>query len=330
MLKGVFPMNVPRRALVGGLAAATVARGAQSQPAYPSHPIRVIIPFAAGGGTDILIRLLEPHVSRALGQPLVIESRPGAGGIVGTDMLVRAEADGYTLLALDSTFCINPGLFPSLPYDPARDFAPVSILANAPVVLLAHPSVPARTVQELVALARAQPGRLTYASGGNGAPTHLAGEMLKAEASIQITHLPYRGTGPAMNDLIAGHVPLAVNGLSASRPHILAGRVRPLAVTGNARAEAFPEVPTFAESGLPGVDLYTHWGVLARAGTPDAIIAKASDAFNQAVLRPDLKARLSDLGYVPAGGGPLRYADTIQRETARYTQVIRAAGIRPD
>ncbi|MCC7283614.1 MAG: tripartite tricarboxylate transporter substrate binding protein, partial [Acetobacteraceae bacterium] len=259
-------MVTSRRRVLVAMAATAAAGDAGAQPGFPSRAVRVVVPFGAGGGTDNLIRLLEPHVARSLGQPLVIENRPGAGGIVGTEMVARSEPDGYTLVALDSTFCINPGLFPSLPYDSARDLAPVTILARAPVVLLAHPSLPVRTLPELIALARAKPGELAYASGGNGAPTHLAGEMLKAEANIQITHIPYRGTGPAMNDIVAGHVPLGVNGLSASRPHILDGRVRALAVTGDRRAAAFPDVPTFAELGLPGVDMYTHWGVLTRAG----------------------------------------------------------------
>lgn len=323
-------MNRMRRRVLLGLAGTAALAPARAQPSYPARSVRVIIPFGAGGGTDNLVRLLEPHVSRALGQPLVIENRAGAGGIVGTEMVARAEPDGYTVLALDSTFVINPGLFPSLPYDSARDFAAVTILANAPVVLLAHPSLPARTLAELVALAKAKPGELSYASGGNGAPTHLAGEMLNTEAGIRISHIPYRGTGPAMNDIIAGHVPLGVNGLSASRPHILEGRVRALAVTGDRRAAAFPDVPTFAEIGYPGVEMYTHWGVLVRAGTPQPVIAKLADAFNEAVLRPDLRTRLTDLGYVPAAGGPVRYAETIMRETAKYTAVIRAANIRPD
>lgn len=323
-------MKPSRRSLLAGFAGTALACTARAQPAYPTRPIRVIIPFGAGGGTDNLIRLLEPHVTRTLGQPLVIETRPGAGGIVGTELVARSEPDGYTLLAMDTTFVINPGLFPSLPYDPARDFAAVTILANAPVVLIVHPSVPARTLQELLALARAKPGSLSYASGGLGSPVHLVGEMLKAEAGVQINHIPYRGTGPAMNDIIAGHVDMGMNGLSASRPHILEGRVRPLAVTGDRRAEAFPDVPTFAELGLPGVELYTHWGILVRAGTPEPIISKLADAFNQAVLRPDLKDRLTELGYVPSGAGPAVYAETIRRETAKFTAVMRAANIRPD
>lgn len=323
-------MVTSRRRVLVAMAATAGAGDAGAQPGFPSRAVRVVVPFGAGGGTDNLIRLLEPHVARSLGQPLVIENRPGAGGIVGTEMVARSEPDGYTLVALDSTFCINPGLFPSLPYDSARDLAPVTILARAPVVLLAHPSLPVRTLPELIALARAKPGELAYASGGNGAPTHLAGEMLKAEANIQITHIPYRGTGPAMNDIVAGHVPLGVNGLSASRPHILDGRVRALAVTGDRRAAAFPDVPTFAELGLPGVDMYTHWGVLTRAGAPAAAIRKLADAFDEAVRRPDLAGRLADLGYVPVGGGPALYGETIARETAKFTAVIRAANIKPD
>ena len=313
----------PRRALLAaGLAAPALAQS--------GRPIRVIIPFGAGGGTDNLIRILDPHVARTLGQPLVIENRPGGASIIGTEMVARTEPDGQTLLAMDSTLCINTGLFPTLPYDPARDFAPIALLAQAPIVLLLHPSVPAADLPALIALARARPGTLAYASGGNGAPTHLGGEMFRIAAGIQLTHLPYRGTGPAMNDIIAGHVPLGFNGLSAARPHILSGAVRALAVTGEARADAFPNIPTFIESGLPGVDMYTHWGVLTRAGTPGQVLQALADAFSAAVLRPDLRARLNDLGYVPAGGSPSAYAAIIARDTARFTEIIRASAIRPD
>ena len=313
----------PRRALLAaGLAAPALAQS--------GRPIRVIIPFGAGGGTDNLIRILDPHVARALGQPLVIENRPGGASIVGTEMVARAEPDGQTLLAMDSTLCINTGLFPTLPYDAARDFAPIGLLAQAPIVLLAHPSVPAADLPALIALARARPGTLAYASGGNGAPTHLGGEMFRIAAGIQLTHLPYRGTGPAMNDIIAGHVPLGFNGLSAARPHIISGAVRALAVTGEARAEAFPNIPTFVESGVHGVDMYTHWGVLTRAGTPAPGLRALADAFSAAVLREDLRARLNELGYVPVGGSPAAYAATIARDTARFTEINCASAIRPD
>lgn len=322
--------SIPRRSTLALSALLAPIATARAQPAFPTRPIRLVIPFAPGGGTDNLVRTIEPLVSRSLGQPLIIENRPGAGSTVGSEIVARAEPDGYTLLALDSTFTINPALMPRLPYDSARDFAPVSLLANAPIVLVVHPGVQARTMAELVALARAQPGRLSYASGGNGAPTHLAGEMLKTAANIDLTHLPYRGSGPAMNDVIAGHVPMTFNGLSASGPQIREGRVRPLAVTGPTRAAAFPDIPTFAESGLGDVDVYTHWGVLTRAGTPTAAIARLSAAFAQAVRAPELAERLNGMGYVPASGTPEAYAETIARETERFGRIIRAANIRPD
>ncbi len=327
--------QIHRRSIAAALAAlgATAGvgmRGAMAQQGYPAHPIRFVIPFGPGGGTDNLIRTIEPHVSRALGQPLVIENRPGGGSVIGTEMVARAEPDGYTLLAVDTTISINPGLFPRLPYDTARDLAPVCLLARAPIVLVVHPSVPARSMAELVALAKARPGTLAYASGGNGAPTHLAGEMLRFAAGIDIIHLPYRGSGPAMNDVIAGHVPMTFNGLSASGPHIESGRVRALAVTGDTRAPAFPDVPTFREVGLADVDVFTNWGVLTRAGTPAPIIERLAAVFGEAVRRPDLAPRLNQMGYIPHGGGPAEYGELIARETEKFTRVIRAAGIKPD
>jgi tripartite-type tricarboxylate transporter receptor subunit TctC len=323
-------LDMPRRTLLAFIGLGAATRAAWAQEAFPGRPVRIVVPFGPGGGTDNLIRLLDPQVARRLGQPLVIENRAGAASVVGTEVIARAEPDGYSLLATDSTFTINPGLFPSLPYDSARGFAPICLLATAPVVLLAHPSLAARSVAELLAMARERPGALAYASGGNGSPTHLAGEMLKAEARLQLTHLPYRGTGPAMNDLVAGHVPLGFNGLSAARPFILDGRVQALAVTGTARSAAFPDVPTFAESGLPGVDIVTHWGVLTRAGAPQAAITRLGEAFGQAVRTAELQPRLRNLGYVPDGGGPAAYAEVIAAQTARFAEVIRAAGIRPD
>jgi tripartite-type tricarboxylate transporter receptor subunit TctC len=319
-----------RTLLPAGLTALAATQGVQAQQDFPNRQVRVVIPFGPGGGTDNLIRTIEPYVSRTLGQPLVIENRPGGASVIGTEMVARSDPDGYTLLAVDTSISINPGLFPRLPYDTARDFAPVCLLARAPIVLVVHAGFPARSVAELVAMAKAQPGGLSYASGGNGSPTHLAAEMLRFAAGIALTHLPYRGSGPAMNDVVAGHVPMTFNGLSASGPHIQDGRVRALAVTGEARAPAFPDVPTFREIGLADVDVFTNWGVLTRSGTPAPIIDRLAAAFGEAVRRADLAPRLNSMGFIPNGSGPAEYGALIARETDKFTRVIRAAGIRPD
>jgi tripartite-type tricarboxylate transporter receptor subunit TctC len=312
------------------LVASATPYAARAQQDYPNRQIRLVIPFGPGGGTDNLIRAIEPYVSRALGQPLVVENRPGGASVIGTEIVARSEPDGYTLLAVDTSISINPGLFPRLPYDTARDFAPVCLLARAPIVLVVHPGFPARSVAELVTLAKARPGQLSYASGGNGSPTHLAAAMLSFAADIALTHLPYRGSGPAMTDVVAGHVPMTFNGLSASGPHIQEGRARALAVTGDARAPAFPDVPTFREVGLPEVDVFTNWGVLTRAGTATPIIDRLAAAFGEAVRRADLAPRLNAMGFIPYGAGPAEYDALIKRETETFTRVIRAAGIRPD
>ncbi len=325
-------LELDRRTLPAAALAclAAASRPAAAQQGYPNRPIRLVIPFGPGGGTDNLIRTIEPHVSRTLGQPLVIENRPGGASVIGTEIVARSEPDGYTLMAVDTTISINPGLFGHLPYDTARDLAPVCLLARAPIVLVVYRDFPAHSMAELVATAKARPGTLAYASGGNGAPTHLAGEMLRFAAGIDITHLPYRGSGPAMNDVIAGHVPMTFNGLSASGPHIQSGRVRALAVTGDARSPAFPDVPTFREVGLGDVDVFTNWGVLTRAGTPAPIIGQLARAFGEAVRRPELAPRLNAMGFIPNGGGPAEYGALIARETEKFTRVIRAAGIKPD
>ncbi|WP_137127315.1 tripartite tricarboxylate transporter substrate binding protein [Roseomonas sp. HF4] len=298
--------------------------------AYPERPLRVVVPFGPGGGTDNLMRVIEPHVRAAFGQPLVIENRAGAGGTIGSDIVARAAPDGTTALLVDSSFAINPSLFPNLPYDPAKDFAPVSLLATGPVILLAHPALPVTTVQELVAMAKAQPGRLSYASGGNGASTHLAGELLKMVAGIDLVHVPYRGTGPATTDVVAGHVPLMFNGISAARPHVDAGRLRPLAVTGARRSGALPQVPTFAEAGLADVAASTFWGVLVPAGTPDAAVARMSDAFRAGVTHEAVQERLRSLGFESIGGPPAAYAENLRTETAKWARVVRQANIRLD
>jgi tripartite-type tricarboxylate transporter receptor subunit TctC len=216
---------------------------------YPTRPIRLVVPFGAGGGTDNLARIIEPYVGKALGQPLIIDNRPGAGSVIGMDAVVKSTPDGYTLVVTDSSIAVNPSLQKNMPFDTLRDLEPVSLLATAPVILVAHPKVSARALAEFVTLAKAQPGKFSYASGGNGSSTHLGGELLKLVAGIDVIHVPYKGTGPAMNDLIGGHVDVMFSGISSARPHLEAGALRALAVTGEKRNPAVPDVPTFAEAG---------------------------------------------------------------------------------
>src|SRR5437764_1182516 len=308
---------------------ALVCAGEAPAQSYPSRPIRMVVPFGAGGGTDNLARIVEPLVSKALGQPLVIENRPGSGSVIGMHAVAKANPDCYSLVMTDTSIAVNPSLKP-LPYDTMNDFVPVSLLATAPVILMSHPKVPAKTLQEFVALAKAQPGKFNYASGGNGASTHLGGELLKLVAGIDVVHVPYKGTGPAMNDLIGGHVDVMFSGISSARPHLDAGTLRALAVTGETRNAATPDVPTFAEAGLPGVTASTYWGVLAPRSTPKEIVDRLSAEFARAVRDPDVVKRIGELGYLPIGGGPSDYADNIKSEIAKWAPVIKAANIKAE
>ena len=296
---------------------------------YPTRPIRLVVPFGAGGGTDNLARIIEPHVSKALGQTLVIDNRPGGGSIIGMDAVAKAAPDGYTLVMTDTSIAVNPSL-KTLPYDTLKDFEPVSLLATAPVILVAHPKVAAKTLQEFVKLAKEQPGKLNYASGGNGASTHLGGELLKLVAGIDVVHVPYKGTGPAMNDLIGGHVDVMFSGISSARPHLDAGALRAFAVTGDARNAAVPDVPTFAETGLGGVTASTYWGVLAPKGTPKEIVDRVSAEFAKAMRDPDVVARIAQLGYLPIAGGPADYAENLRSEIKKWGEVVKRANIRAD
>ncbi len=321
-------MNLIRRRLL--LAGLTLPAIARAQGAFPQRPVRVIIPFGPGGGSDNLARTIEVSVGRALGQTLVIETRPGAASVIGTEMVARADPDGYTVLLTDTTFTVNPGLLPRLPYDSERDFAPLSLLATGATVLLVHPGLGVKTLPEFLALVRSKPGQLSYASGGNGSGPHLAGELFKMVAAVNLVHVPYRGTGPATNDVVAGHVPVMFNGVSASRPHIDGGRLIPLAVASKARNPALPDVPTFAEAGLAAVEISSIWGVLAPARTPEPIQARLSEAFAAGVRDPALAQRLQSLGYTPVGSTGSEFAAVLRAETTRWAEVIRTANIKPD
>ncbi|MGD9845049.1 MAG: Bug family tripartite tricarboxylate transporter substrate binding protein [Variibacter sp.] len=293
---------------------------------YPSRPVRLIVPFGAGGGTDNLMRIVEPVVSKALGQSLVIDNRPGGGSVIGMEVVAKADPNGYTIVATDSSLAINPSLHPSLPYDTLKDFEPVSLLATAPVILVAHPKLNVKTIAEFVALAKSKPGQLNYASGGNGASTHLGGELLKAAAGINLVHVPYKGTGPAMNDLIGGHVDVMFSGISSARPFMESKALVALAVTGDARNPAVPDVPTFKESGLT-VEASTYWAVLAPKGTPKPIIDRLSAEFATAMRDPAIIARIRELGYEAIGGGPADLAKNMHSEIEKWGNVIRKANI---
>ena len=297
---------------------------------YPSKPIRVIVPFAPGGGTDILTRIMVPKMNDLLKQQLVVDNRPGAGSQIGAELVAKAPPDGYTILMVDSAFMTNPSLYAKLPYDSQKDFAPVSLSATAPVILIVHPSVPVRTVKELVAFARAHPAALNFASGGPGSSTHLGVELLKYVAKIDLVHIPYKGTGPAVADVLGGQVTMMFAGISSVKQHVEAGRLRAVAVTGEKRSPAMPNVPTFAEAGMPQVDASSYWGALAPARTAPDIVNRLSTTMAQVLKMPDTHDKLVELGFVPIGGSPSEFAELLAKETAKWAKVIKAAGVKLD
>lgn len=323
-------MKIPR--FVPMLAAAALAAAATAAQAqgYPTKPIKIISGFQPGGPTDVGARIVGEWLTKVWGQQVVVENRPGAGSTIGTEIVAKSPPDGYTVLMVDTSYTVNPSLYRKLAYDSLKDLAPVIHAAAAPVLLVAHPSLPARTLKELVALARSRPGQLNYASGGNGASTHLGGELLKMEAGINMVHVPYKGTGPAIADVVAGQVTVMFAGISSAKQFVSAGRLRAIALTGAKRNAAMPEVPTFAEGGLPGVDAGTNWGALVPAGTPREVIARLNSELDRALQLPDVRARLVDLGYDVIGGPPERFGENARSEMTKWARVVKQAGIRLD
>jgi len=295
---------------------------------YPSRPVRVVIPYAPGGGTDNLVRVLAPTVSASLGQQLIIENRPGGGSIIGMEVVVNSEPNGYTLLATDSAILINPGLFKAkMPFDTVKRLTGVTMMAHAPVPLIAHPSLPAKTFPELVALAKAKPGSLNYASGGLGSATHLAGELIKQAANIDIVHIPYKGTGAAVADVLSGKVQLWFAGVSTSVQYVKSGRLRALAITGKQRHPAMPDVPTFQENGLPDIDADVYWGLYAPVGVPAEILNTIHQHFARALHSAALAERLESLGFMPIANTPQQHTQQMRSLIARWTEVIDKAKI---
>ena len=323
-----------RRTLLAALAAslaAALAPVAFAQPAYPTKPIRIVVPFPPGGTTDILARAAAQKMTEAWKEQAVVDNRPGAGGNIGAELVAKAPADGYTLLmGTVGTHAINASLYAKMPYDHVKDFAPVILVAAVPNVLVVHPSVPATTVAELIAYAKANPGKLNFASSGSGTSIHLAGELFKVMAGVQMTHVPYKGSAPAIADLLGGQVQLMFDNLPSALPQIRAGKLRALAVTSSQRAAALPDVPTIAESGLPGYEASSWFGLLAPAGTPADIVAKINGEVARWLASPEAKEKLLAQGANAAGGTPEDFARHIATETAKWQKVVRESGAKVD
>lgn len=314
-----------------GLAAAALALAAAPRrgvaQTWPSRPIRVILPVPPGGGTDIIGRIVAPHLQERLGQPVVMENRPGGGMTIGTNMVAKAEPDGYTMLLIDTAIAVNPFLYKNLPYDTARDLQPVSLVATAPVILVTAPNFPPNTVAELIAYAKANPGVVNFASGGNGTSTHLSGELLRHVGGIDIVHVPYQGTGPGVAALLGGQTQMMFAGISSTRQHVEAGRLKAIAVTGDRRSASMPTVPTFAEAGLPEMDAETMWGFWLPAGAPPAIGERFAREVAAVLAIPEVRERVESLGFVPRGSTPAEYGARFQAELAKWGPIIRQAGI---
>ena len=298
---------------------------------YPKGPIRIIVPYPPGGSPDIFARTIGAKLAEAWKQPVIVENRAGGGGTIGAGIAAKAPPDGYTLLMGHiGTLAVNATLFPKLPYDPIQSFAPVSLVAVVPNVLVVNPSQPFRTVGELIAYARANPGKLLYASGGNGGAAHIAMEYFKQQAGVDLVHVPYRGTAQAVTDLIGGQVALTMTGAPPLMPHLQAGRLRALAVSSRQRVEALPEVPTIAESGVRGFDATQWYGLVAPAGTSRAIIDKLNREVRATVNSPEMRERLRSEGAIASTTTPEEFGAFIRAEIARWGAVVTSAGIRPD
>ena len=328
---GGIPHRTPLdlRAFLLPLAAALLLPATAPAAEFPVKPIRWIVPFAPGGSADALARTVQPAFAEAFGQQLLIDNRAGASSIIGSEMMVKAPPDGYTLLLITTTHTINPSLM-KLPFDPVKDFAPVSLILSQPNILVVHPSVPVKSVKELVALARAKPGSLGYASGGTGSSPHLSGELFKLVAGIDLVHIPYKSSGPGVNDLLGGHVPMMFVGPLAVDGFVKTGRLRALAVADVRRNAVVPNVPTMKEAGFGGVETGTWFGITAPPATPRAIIATANAAMVKALASRDLKAKLDAIGVDIVASTPEAFGAHISAEIAKWAVVVRKANVKMD
>jgi tripartite-type tricarboxylate transporter receptor subunit TctC len=309
-------------------ALAAPAGGALAQAAYPVKAVRLIVPFAPGGSNDIMARLMGQRYSEFWGQPVVIDNRPGASGIVGTEIVAKAAPDGYTVLMMSLTLAVNPSLHRKLPYDTAKDLVPVTLVASAPLLLVVHPSLPVKTVKELLAYGKANPGRLNFGSGGTGATPHLAGEMLKTMGALQMTHVPYKGGGPALADLMAGQIQLMLENVPSTLPLVKQGKLRALAVTSRTRSSLLPDVPTLDEAGLKGYEIVGWNGLFVPSGTPKAVVTTLYAATTRTLAMPETRERLAIMGAEGIGSTPEQFGAFVREEIVKWARVVKDAGLK--
>jgi tripartite-type tricarboxylate transporter receptor subunit TctC len=313
-------------ALAAALASPLVVHAQSSRIEYPVRPVRVVVGFPAGGPSDILARLVAQKLGEATGQQFIVDNRGGASGMIGAELVAKAPPDGYTLLVVPATHAVNPSLYRKLPFDTTRDFAPVSLVAEGPFILVVHPSLPAKSVQELIALARRRPGELNYASAGVGGLPHLAGELFKSTAGIRMNHIPYKGAAPATIDLVAGHVTIMFNNMLSAVPHVKGGRLRALGVTTMKRSSAVPDVPTIAEAGVKGYEVSGWYGVLGPAGLSAEVLDRLNGAVNRGMRQPEVVKRLAGEGVDAVGSTPEDFGARIRREMTNWSAVVKASG----
>ena len=327
-----------RRSMLARLATITLglALGQAMAPtialaAYPDRPVTLVVPFPAGGSTDLVARIVAEHMTKSLGQQVVVENKGGAGGNLGAASVAKADPDGYTILmGTIATHALNPAIYRKMPYDAVKDFAPISLLVTVPNVLVVNPQLPVKNVQELLDLLKAKPGEYSYASSGNGTPLHLSGELFKSMAGVDMVHIPYKGAGPALTDLLGNHVSIMFDNLPSSMGYIKDGRLRGIAVTTAERVPSVPDLPTIAESGLPGYETYTWNALFAPAGTPPELIERLNAAAVEAVGDPAVKAKLADLGASTVGSTPTALGEHVQSELAKWAPIVKASGAQID
>jgi len=323
-------MDMRKLGGVVGCVAVLAATAPSVAAEFPTKPIRMVVPYAPGGGNDVTARILGARLGETMGVTVVVDNRPGATGIIGTELVARSPADGYTVILADAPHAINPYIYTTAKYDPVKDFEPISIVATAPGVLVVHPSVPAQTVAEFIAYAKAQGGKVAMASGGTGTISHLTGELFRVRTGIQLNHIPYKGSGPAIADVVAGQVQCIFPPAPGVIPLVKGGRLRALAVATAKRSSAIPEVPTFEEAGVPNFRVDNWYGVLAPAGTPKAVVVRLNQEIVAATQNPAVRERFAGVLLDPAGTTPAQFVELLKAEASRWSQLIKTAGIKAE